>query len=705
MFHRSTLLLTLSILPALAVAADELRPVTHEDVWTMKRLGTPVVSQDGRRAVVSVTEPSYEDDDTISDLWLVSLRGETDARRLTHSAAAEGDVDWSPDGTRIAFSAARDEEEPAQIYVLRMDGPGEAEQITDLSTGAGKPKWSPDGRRIAFESRIYPGGSDDEANAAEKAAREERDYNVSVYESFPVRQWDRWRDDLKTQLFVQDARAGAEARNLIYGSKLAAAPGFRGVEALGGDSLEAAWTPDGEALVISATDHRDVAAHADVAYHLYRVPVSGGEPQALTTSDEWSCDSAQFSPRGDALYCNFLPIGDNLYNLSGIARFEWDEDVIGSGPEDVTAAFDRAVTGFDLSADGRQIFLTALDAGRSRIFRVAASGGTVMPLDADSDGVYAGVTAADGALVARWESSALPAEIVRVDTRSGRHETLTGFNAERAAELDRPAFREFWFENERGLRVHSFLALPPGFDEARKYPLVLMIHGGPFSSSLDADHVRWSPHLLAAPGYVVLLTDYTGSVGYGAEFSRAIQGTPLRAPGNDILQAVDEALARYEFIDGERMAATGASYGGHLVNWLQGTTDRFDALVGHAGLVDLKGQYATSDTVYGRERMIGGPAWEDIPAWSEENPASYVSNFSTPILLTIGEKDYRVPVNQTLAAWTYVQRMQVPGRLLVFHDAGHWIMKGAEARYYWREVHAWLDKYLGESDAVAVRRR
>jgi dipeptidyl aminopeptidase/acylaminoacyl peptidase len=272
---------------------------------------------------------------------------------------------------------------------------------------------------------------------------------------------------------------------------------------------------------------------------------------------------------------------------------------------------------------------------------------------------------------------------------------LSQFNSELAAQLDRPAFLEFWFENSNGRQVHSWLTLPPAFDESQKYPLVLLIHGGPFSSSLDADHVRWSSYLLASAGYVVLQTDYTGSVGYGVEFSRDIQGTPLKQPGDDLVQAAAEAIERYPFIDANRQAAAGASYGGHLVNWLQATTTHYKALVGHAGLVDLEGQYSSSDTIFHREIMNGGAAWEEAnTTWRDESPANHAGNFSTPILLTIGEKDYRVPVNQTIAAWSYVQRMQVPGRLLVFHDANHWIMKGEEARYYWQQVHEFLAKYL-----------
>jgi dipeptidyl aminopeptidase/acylaminoacyl peptidase len=694
----------LAVLPiallSLTVAAetDGLRPVTHEDVWLMKRLGDPVVSPDGRYAVVSVIDPRYVEDGTTSDLWLIDAYGGSEPTRLTSTTNSESGVDWSPDGKKIAFSTQRGEDDESQIYVMNMDGPGEAVRISNLSTGASTPKWSPDGKRIAFESRVYPGAADDAANAAEKEAREKREYNVSAYEMFPIRQWDRWRDDLQTHLFVQNAEADAVATDLLAGSELVSVPGYGGVESLSGDSLVAAWTPDGSALVISATTNLDAAAHAPTIYQLYKVPASGGAIEPLTASDQWSCQEAVFSADGKDLYCQLELINEYVYNLTEIGRFDWSAAGIGGGPDVITASFDRPVSGMDLSADGRTIYFTAADAGRSRVYSLPSKGGTANVLDQDGRGVYAGVQVAGRRLIAKWESSAVPAEIVRIDISSGKHSPLSSFNTKRAQQLDRPEFLEFWFDGSHGRQVHSWLALPPAFDESKKYPLVLFIHGGPFGSSQDADHVRWSPHLIASAGYVVLLTDFTGSIGYGADFSRAIQGDPLKTPGEDLIQAADEAIKRYAFIDADRQAAAGASYGGHLVNWLQATTTRFKALVGHAGLVDLEGQYSSSDTIFHREIMNGGPAWEDNPVWQEQSPANHANKFATPILLTVGEKDFRVPVNQTISAWSYVQRMQVPGRLLVFHDASHWIMKGEEARYYWQEVHAWLAEYLQEDE-------
>ena len=541
----------------------------------------------------------------------------------------------------------------------------------------------------------------DEENAAEKEAREERDVDATVYEIFPIRQWNRWRDDLETHVFVQDAVAGAEAKDLMAGTDFVAQPGYAGVPSLSGESLESQWTPDGQALVIAATTNIDDSAHAETHYHLYRIADSGGEPEALTAGDAWSCSTPTFSPDGRSLYCLYGPVTEFVYNLTEIAKFDWPRSGAAGDfevePELLTSDFDRSVSDITVSPNSNTVYFTAGDEGRVRLFSVAANGrGGVDALNRESGGVYAGPQAAGNTLVARWEDATNPSEVVRVNTRNGQHERLTALNVERAAALDWHPYREFWFESDKGRRIHSFVTLPPSFDENSKYPVITLIHGGPYSSSQDRDHVRWSPHLLASAGYVVVQTDYTGSVGYGVEFSRAIQGDPLKTPGDELEAALDEAIKLYPFIDSDRQAAAGASYGGHLANWLLGTTTRFRALVSHAGLMDLEGQWSSSDVIFHREISAGGPPWSDSPIWDEQSPSSYAESFSTPILLTIGEKDFRVPVNQTIAAWSYVQRQQVPGRLLVFHSADHWIMKGAEAKYYWEQVHEWLAEYLGD---------
>jgi dipeptidyl aminopeptidase/acylaminoacyl peptidase len=242
--------------------------------------------------------------------------------------------------------------------------------------------------------------------------------------------------------------------------------------------------------------------------------------------------------------------------------------------------------------------------------------------------------------------------------------------------------------------VHSFLVTPAGFDPSRKYPLFVLIHGGHANMWRDQISLRWNYHLLASPGYVVLATDYRGSTGYGEQFTLDILGDPLRGPADDINQAADEAIKRYAFIDGGRQAAGGASYGGHLTNWLEATTTRYRCLVSHAGLSTLQTQWGTSDVMYGRELMMGGPFWENPKAWADQSPAAYAKDFKTPILLSVGENDFRVPMNNTLEMYGALQRMRVPARLLVWPDENHWILKGENSRVFYREVRDWMARWL-----------
>jgi dipeptidyl aminopeptidase/acylaminoacyl peptidase len=310
-------------------------------------------------------------------------------------------------------------------------------------------------------------------------------------------------------------------------------------------------------------------------------------------------------------------------------------------------------------------------------------------------GAYRTVTPIEGGLAAVFERAIQPPEIVRLE--GNRHVALTGFNAERVAAIDAPDPKHFWFTSAAGRRIHNMLILPPGFDPKKKYPLVALIHGGPATAYTDAFNYGafwFHMHLLATPGYVVVATNYTGSLGLGEDFAEAIEKDVLRGPALDILAGIDEAIRLHPFIDKDRLAAVGGSYGGYLINWLNGTTKRFKCLVSHVGPINNEAQYGTNDGGLEREIRMGVPIWEKGGQWNDQSPIRYAGNFSTPTLITHGERDFRVPLGEGLTNFKILQRRKVPSRFIVFPDEGHFVGRAENTRVFWREVKAWLARYL-----------
>ena len=545
--------------------------------------------------------------------------------------------------------------------------------------------------------------TDDEANKKIAAERKAQKYRVRVYEKFPIRNWDKWLEDTQGHLFVQSLEPGSKPKDLLAGTKLVGERGFSGRVTDSGEEFDAVWTPDGEGVIFVATTTRDKAAYSTVNSSLFKVSSRGGEPVRLTAGDD-SFSRPTFRPDGKALYAIFnVEANGKVYNLDRLAMFNWPE--MGE-PKILTANWDRAVGSYSPTPDSKSIYLTAEEAGLEKLFMLPANGGEVRLAMDMTRGVYTNLRipqkAGSTILIANWESSTNPPEVFRLDLKEKTQAALTTFNAERVAQIDWQPPRHFWFTSKAGKRIHNMIVLPPAFDEKKKYPLFVVMHGGPHSMWRDNWGLRWNYHLLARPGYVVLLTNYSGSTGFGEAFAQSIQGDPFVGPGNEINEGADEAIRLFTFVDATRQCAAGASYGGHLANWMQATTTRYKCLIAHAGLINLESQWGTSDTIYGREINNGGPVWEQGPIWREQNPIRRAKNFKTPILLSVGENDFRVPLNQTLENWSVLQRLRVPSRLLVWPEENHWILKGEDSRYFYQEVYAWLKKYLGEPSMTAA---
>jgi len=484
--------------------------------------------------------------------------------------------------------------------------------------------------------------------------------------------------------------------DLLAYTTLSKQPGFAGRgTADGGEDLEPVWAPGGDWVVFVASADRDQVVVGSTTTHLYCINAYGGQPQALTTGED-SYDSPVFSPDGKALYAFHSRGGkDVLYSHSRVAKISWPDL---SKPQILGAGFDRPISRVRPSGDGNALYLIAEEAGHDKVYSLPASGGEVRPVSTRADGVYSGLeVSGEGplpVLVANWQSMINPPEVVRIDPKTGAHTFLTSFTKADTAGVDWQPPREFWFTAKNGKRIHSLLVLPPAFDESRKYPLLVFMHGGPHQAWKDQWFLRWNYHLLASPGYAVLMTNYTGSPGYGEKFAADINQDVLRGPAGEINEAADEAIRLFPFIDGTKQAAGGASYGGYLANWMEGNTTRYKCLFSHAGLTNNASMWGTTDGGYYWELRYGGPVWKAEGQWRDQDPLHYAPNFKTPMLVTHGGLDLRVPLGQGLEMFKLLQRLKVPSRLIVFPDENHWIQKGENARFFFDEVFAWLKKYL-----------
>ncbi|HET9033615.1 MAG TPA: S9 family peptidase [Dokdonella sp.] len=671
--------------------AAEKRVITHEDLWLMPRVGAPVTSPDGANVAFQLLEPAYKKEEQVADLWLVPSDGREPPRRITSGKGGEDSPAWSNDSHRLAFSAKRGDDKQAQIYIIDLARGGEAQRATKISTGATMPQFSPNGLHVLFVSNVYPEALNDADS--ERLAKEKKDqkFKARTYTSYPIRNWDKWIDEKQAHLFVQ--RIGEQdARDLLAGSALIKLPGFDLAKG------SARWTPDGKAVVFAASRNRDRAAWSFTHDDLWMVSINGDEPRRLTgaagieAGDSW--EAPEFSRDGRSLFAIVEPRTDKVYNAPLLGMFDWPS-MRERGR--IRLPEGRKIADFAISPDGKHVDLLGEDAGQLKLFRAATRSGEAQLIGAPAHGMVSDLSMGgtrSPVLIAVYESATEPPEIVRLNPNGVDFRRLSSFARSKAAALDLPPVENFWFTNERGQRIHNMIVRPPAFDPRKKYPLLVLMHGGPYSQWHDAWVLRWNYHLLSADGYVLLLTNYVGSTSGSEAFAQAIQGDPLKGPADDINQAADEAIRRYSFIDANRQCAAGASYGGHLANWLQGTTTRYRCLISHAGLVNLESQWGTSDHSYGREIAVGGPVWEQNPIWREQNPIRLAANFKTPVLVSFGEKDFRVPLNNGLEYWTALQRQQVESKLIIFPDENHWIMKGEDSRYYYAQVRDWLKTYL-----------
>jgi len=659
---------------------SERRRLTVEDLWAMSRVGAPALVPGGSAAVAAVTTYDLETNREMCRLWWVPLDG-ADPRPLTAVEFMSRQPTVSPDGRRLAFvrrAIVGPKEKPArpQLYVMPLAG-GEPEKITDLPLGVTDPRWFPDGKRIAFLAPLLADAPTPDGTRALVEAREREPVQARVTEDRVYRYWDRWLTDGEfPHLFVIDLESRALTDLL---------PDTRRWFELMDPSGQYDISPDGEEIAFAA--NASEPPHQMLDWDVFTVPARGGPVRRLTGDNPAEDMRPRYSPDARFILYGMQRMPDFYADRVRLVRFDR-----ATGEKRVlTEDWDRSADGWEFAPDGT-IFLQVEDRARVRIFRTDLEGSA--PREIFGTGSVAGLRVSrEGRLVFLNESLSSPPDIASCDFRGGDVRRHTRFNAARLSEIALGEVEERTFRGADGRDVQMYLAQPPGFDPSRKWPLVHVIHGGPHAMSGDQFHFRWNAHLFAAPGYVVAEVNFHGSTSWGQAFAQSIEAAHGDKPFTDIMAATD-ALIATGFIDEKRMAATGGSYGGYLVSWIAGHTDRFACLVNHAGVSDLLGQYG-SDVTQGRSRAYGGEPWSRLEAIDRYNPARFSSGFKSPMLVVHGENDYRVPYNQGIELYNIYKAKGLAARLVQFPDENHWVLKPRNSRLWYREVHAWLARFLG----------
>ena len=671
-------LLAVPLLAAFALSAAEppaKHPLTVDDIWAVVRVGRPVVSPDGRSIVYPRTTWEAEKNRNLTDLWLQPLAG-GQGRRLTSHEAGESAPAFSPDGTRLAFVSKRDGDKEAQLYVLRLDG-GEAERWTEMPRAVQSPKWTADGKRIVFVSSVL--GESLETTKTELARREKDEktrVKATVSENRLVRYWDHWLEtDEWVRLFALDV-ASRTVTELT--------PGMKRLGQLdGGLAFDVAR--DGSVVfAANATEPPWKSTNTD----LFFVPAGGGAPRNLTADNPAEDGSPVFSPDGRTIAYGREAKADGWPDRTRLALL----DLATGKTRILTEEWDSVPEDWSFTPDGKTLVCRSEVRARTNVYALPIAGGTPRLV---WKGGRATSLAMAGAmdLVFGATSFRRPAELATVKLDGTAFRSLTSWNDALMAGIAFGEEREVVFKGAGGNDVQMFVIHPPGFEKGKKYPLVHVIHGGPIGTSGDEFHPRWNAHAFAAPGYVVAMVNFHGSSSFGQAFVESILGAPGDKPFQDVMAATDFLIAEGS-VDPKRMAATGGSYGGYLVNWIAGQTDRFAALVSHAGIYSLLGQFG-SDVTFGRHHSYGGYPFTNLESVERWTPNRHAANLKTPMLVVHGEKDFRVPITQGLELYGVLTAKGVPARLVAYPDENHWVLKGTNAKHWYGEVLGWLARWLG----------
>lgn len=671
--RKITFLLILSIIISIPVAAEK-RPMKPEDLYKLSYVSDPRISPDGELVAYTVHRPNLEKNNTNTDIWILPLKGGK-PYQLTRSPEADHSPRWSPDGSSLAFISERDE--TANIYLISIEG-GEARKLTSSETAIYSPIWSKNGKYILCGSRVLPEGIDKPENWTEEKLPE---CEARTIDHLLFRQWNRWLGDKRNHLFLVEKETGNMKDITPVDTDIPP------VSLATGHDFDI--SPDGKKICYIRNN--DPMPAAGTNHDLFIIDAEELEEKQITSNP--ALDSE----------CHFSPCGRYIaYTAMNKPGYESDRrilmvyDLKDSKKKALNSGLDRSPGQIVWGPEGKYLYFTARDTGRRSLYRVSMKGrlkklcgtGYVSSPDISQDG---------RAVIFTRSDNTAPTELFSIPAGGGKEKQLTFINRNFLDKLLLPALEEFRFTGAEDTEVHGFIQKPPRFDPDREYPAVLTIHGGPQGMWADRFMSSWFTfQLVCSPGYVGIFINPRGSTGYGSEFREQVSRDYGGRCYRDLMKGLDYALEEYDYIDSGHMAAIGGSFGGYSVNWIMGQNNRFSCIVSHAGLYNLTSFYGATEELWFPEWDMGKNPWDEPDLYDRWSPHRNAGNFSTPTLITHGQKDFRVPFAESLQLFTALQRQGVPSRLVVFPDEGHVISSPQNNVRWWIEIHRWLEKYLKE---------
>ncbi|MEZ5484732.1 MAG: S9 family peptidase [Lysobacteraceae bacterium] len=686
---RRVLILTLGVSLAGAAVAEP-RGFTANDLVQLDRVGSPALSPDGKTVVYTLREADLAANKASTGLWRVSTAGGA-SQRLTGTGSTSVEPQWSKDGQWLYFLSTRSGS--MQVWRLPMAG-GEAQQVTDYPLDVGSYKLSPTGKALALSMDVFIDCDTLECSAAKLAKQPGDKTSGVIYDGGFMRHWDTWTDGRRSQLFV----SAIDAYGQTVDQPARVSGGLDGdvPSKPFGDASEYAFAPDGQSLVFSMrVAGREEAWSTN--FDLYRVGIDGKvAPTNLTTANKAWDTAPVFSTDGKTLY----------YLAMKRPGFEADRFAImampaaGGEPREIAPDWDRSAGGMSLSGDGKSLYVTANDLGQHPLFAIGIADGKVERI-ADR-GYIAGYAAGSSGIVIARDTLTAPVDLYFAPAGGGDERQLTNANKGRLKDVRFGDYQQFSFTGWNDDTVYGYVVKPWNWQKGRKYPVAFIIHGGPQGSMGDHFHYRWNPQTYAGNGYAVVFIDFHGSTGYGQAFTDAISQHWGDRPLEDLQKGWAAALAKFDFLDGDRACALGASYGGFMINWIAGNwfdesgNSPWKCLINHDGVFDQRMMGYATEELWFSEWENGGTPFDNPEGYEKFNPVNHVKDWRVPMMVIHGELDYRIPSSQGMAAYTALQRKGIPSQFLYFPDENHWVLKPQNSVQWHDSVNAWLDRWTAE---------